>query len=80
MSVLNVEKPAFMAEEDIAIFEDAVGKFFDEHASEATVATWRKNHCVDRDMWTKAGRRACSASPRPSNTAAPAATTGTRSC
>jgi acyl-CoA dehydrogenase len=55
MSVLNVEKPAFMAEEDIAIFEDAVGKFFDEHASEATVATWRKNHCVDRDMWTKSG-------------------------
>ena len=55
MSVLNVEKPAFMAEEDIAIFEDAVGKFFDEHAPEATVAKWRKNHCVDRDMWTKAG-------------------------
>jgi acyl-CoA dehydrogenase len=55
MSVLAVEKPAFMAEEDIAIFEDAVGKFFDEHAPEATVATWRKNHCVDRDMWTKAG-------------------------
>ena len=55
MSVLNVEKPAFMAEEDIAIFEDAVGKFFDEHAPETTVAKWRKNHCVDRDMWTKAG-------------------------
>jgi len=55
MSVLNVEKPAFMAEEDIAIFEDAVGKFFDEHAPESTVAKWRRNHCVDRDMWTKAG-------------------------
>lgn len=55
MGVLAVEKPAFMAEEDIAIFEDAVGKFFDEHATESTVATWRKNHCVDRDMWTKAG-------------------------
>ncbi|MBO9557830.1 MAG: acyl-CoA dehydrogenase family protein [Caulobacter sp.] len=55
MGVLGVEKPAFMAEEDIAIFEDAVGKFFDEHAPEETVAKWRKNHCVDRDMWTKAG-------------------------
>lgn len=55
MGVLAVEKPAFMAEEDIAIFEDAVGKFFDEHAPESTVAKWRKNHCVDRDMWTKAG-------------------------
>ena len=50
MSVLDVEKPAFMAEEDIAIFEDAVGKFFDEHAPENVVATWRKNHCVDRAM------------------------------
>ena len=56
MGVLNVEKPAFMAEEDIAIFEDAVGKFFDEHASEAVVATWRKNHVVDREMWNTAGR------------------------
>jgi acyl-CoA dehydrogenase len=56
MGVLNVEKPAFMAEEDIAIFEDAVGKFFDEHAPEAVVATWRKNHVVDREMWNKAGR------------------------
>jgi len=56
MGVLQVEKPAFMAEEDIAIFEDAVGKFFDEHAPEAVVATWRKNHVVDREMWNKAGR------------------------
>jgi acyl-CoA dehydrogenase len=55
MSVLDVAKPAFMAEEDIAIFSDAVGKFFDEHAPEAVVATWRKNHVVDRDMWTKSG-------------------------
>jgi acyl-CoA dehydrogenase len=56
MGVLNVEKPAFMAEEDIAIFEDAVGKFFDEHAPEHVVATWRKNHVVDREMWNTAGR------------------------
>ena len=55
MGVLDVAKPAFMAEEDIAIFEDAIGKFFDEHAPEAVVATWRKNHVVDRDMWTKSG-------------------------
>ncbi len=55
MSVLDVAKPALMAEEDITIFEDAVGKFFDEHAPESVVATWRKNHCVDRAMWNKAG-------------------------
>ena len=56
MGALNLEKPAFMAEEDIAIFEDAVGKFFDEHAPESVVATWRKNHVVDREMWNTAGR------------------------
>jgi acyl-CoA dehydrogenase len=56
MGVLDVEKPVFMAEEEIAIFEDAVGKFFDEHAPEAVVATWRKNHVVDREMWNTAGR------------------------
>ncbi len=55
MGVLDVEQPAFMAEEEITIFADAVGKFFDEHAPEVVVATWRKNHVVDRAMWTKAG-------------------------
>ncbi|MDG2521651.1 acyl-CoA dehydrogenase family protein [Caulobacter segnis] len=55
MGVLQVERPAFMAEEDMVIFEDAVGRFFDEHAPESTVARWRENGVVDREMWTKAG-------------------------
>ena len=50
MGVLDVEKPAFMAEEDTAIFEDAVGKFFDEHAPESVAATWRRNHVVDHRL------------------------------
>ena len=29
MSVLNVERPDFMAEEDLRMFEDSVGKFFE---------------------------------------------------
>ena len=29
MSVLNVDRPDFMAEEDIRMFEDSVIKFFD---------------------------------------------------
>ncbi len=55
MSVLDAPRPSFMQDEEIRMFEDAVGKFFDQHAPEETVATWRKNKVVDRDMWTKAG-------------------------
>jgi acyl-CoA dehydrogenase len=55
MSVLNIEKPAFMAEEEIVIFEDALGKFFDAHAPESRVAKWREDGVVERAMWTEAG-------------------------
>ena len=55
MSVLNVERPDFMAEEEIRMFEDMVGKFFEQHAPPETVDRWREQHCVDRDMWDKAG-------------------------
>ncbi len=55
MSVLNVERPDFMAEEEIRMFEDMVGKFFEQHAPPETVDKWREQHCVDRDMWDKAG-------------------------
>jgi len=47
MGVLDVEKPAFPAE-DIAIFQDAGGRIFDEHAPESMAATWRGGHVVDR--------------------------------
>jgi acyl-CoA dehydrogenase len=55
MPVLDVERPAFMAEEDLNIFRDAVGKFFDEHATPEDNARWRANGVVDRDLWNKAG-------------------------
>lgn len=55
MPVLDVERPSFLAEEDLNIFESAVGKFFDEHARPEDTARWRENGIVDRDMWTKAG-------------------------
>jgi acyl-CoA dehydrogenase len=55
MSVLNVERPDFMAEEDIRMFEDMTAKFFEQNATPETVDKWRANHCVDREMWTKAG-------------------------
>lgn len=56
MSVLDVETPAFMAEEDLVIFRDAVGKFFDEHATPEDNKRWRENGVVDRELWTKAGQ------------------------
>ena len=55
MPALNVERPAFLAEEELNIFEDAVGRFFEEHAPPETTARWREQGVVDRDMWTKAG-------------------------
>jgi acyl-CoA dehydrogenase len=54
MSALQVERLSALAEEDIVIFEDAVGKFFDEYASEARVAKWREDGIVERSMWTQA--------------------------
>ncbi|MFZ5669606.1 MAG: acyl-CoA dehydrogenase family protein [Pseudomonadota bacterium] len=56
MGVLNLERPAVLAEEDIVIFEDAVGKFFDEHAPESRVARWREEGIVERAMWTEAAQ------------------------
>ena len=38
MAGLNVERPAFMAEEELNIFEDAAGRFFEEHATPETTA------------------------------------------
>jgi acyl-CoA dehydrogenase len=55
MPVLDVERPAFLAEEDLNIFEAAVGRFFDQHAAPRAVARWRENGVVDRDLWFKAG-------------------------
>ncbi len=54
MSALQVERLPALAEEDIVIFEDAVGKFFDEYAPEARVAKWRDDGIVERSMWTQA--------------------------
>ncbi len=54
MGVLQVEKPAFMAVEELNIFEDAVGRFFDQHAGPAQVQKWREAGIVERELWFKA--------------------------
>ncbi len=53
MSALQVEKPDWMTE-DLDIFSDAVGKFFEKELS-PHVEKWEKNEIVDRDAWYKAG-------------------------
>jgi len=55
VSALNVERPQFMQEDDIRMFEDQVARFFDQHATDEAISRWRDNHVVDREMWTLAG-------------------------
>ena len=43
MSVLNVERPDFMAEEEIRMFEDSVVRFFEQSAPPERVEKWRKD-------------------------------------
>ena len=54
MPPLTLERPDFMREEDIVLFEDSVGKFFDAHAPESRVAKWREAGVVERAMWSEA--------------------------
>ncbi|TNE34798.1 MAG: acyl-CoA dehydrogenase [Alphaproteobacteria bacterium] len=55
MPVIEVPQPEFMEDEEIAIYKDAVGKFFDQHADAKRVESWRENGQVDREFWTEAG-------------------------
>ncbi|MBU7579210.1 MAG: acyl-CoA dehydrogenase family protein [Porphyrobacter sp.] len=56
MSVLNVPQPAFMEDEEIAIFADAVGKFYQQHAPQKRVEKWREDGQVEREFWREAGQ------------------------
>ena len=55
MPVIDVPDPEFMADEEIAVFRDAVGKFFDQHAPEKRVEKWRADGMVERAFWEEAG-------------------------
>src|SRR5213595_4359015 len=55
MSVIDVEKPEFMAIEELALLESMAGRFCDRHATPADVERWRANGSVERDLWNKAG-------------------------
>ncbi|WP_416830797.1 MAG: acyl-CoA dehydrogenase family protein [Erythrobacter sp.] len=55
MPVIDVPQPEFMRDEEIAIFADAVGKFYQQHAPEKRVQKWRDEGQVERDFWREAG-------------------------
>lgn len=55
MSAINLEKPAFLADEELTLFETTVRRFINDQATPADVERWRRNGCVERQLWLKAG-------------------------
>ena len=56
MPVIDVPQPAFMEEEEIAIFADAVGKFLrPARPAEKRIEKWREDGQVEREFWREAG-------------------------
>jgi acyl-CoA dehydrogenase len=55
MPVIDVPQPEFMEDEEIAIFADAVGKFYRSAAPEKRVQKWREEGMVERAFWNEAG-------------------------
>ncbi|MEM6627307.1 MAG: acyl-CoA dehydrogenase family protein [Pseudomonadota bacterium] len=53
-SPLNTPTPNWRKDEDMAIFTDAVGQFFERECI-PHVETWNKQGFVDTDVWKKAG-------------------------
>jgi len=56
MPVIDVPDPEFMQDEEIAVFRDAVGKFFDQHAPQKRIEKWREDGMVERAFWEEAGQ------------------------
>ncbi|MEM6907788.1 MAG: acyl-CoA dehydrogenase family protein [Pseudomonadota bacterium] len=55
MPVIDVPQPAFMEDEEIAIFADAVGKFYQDKAPQKRIEKWREDGQVERAFWHEAG-------------------------
>ena len=53
-SPLDVETPTWRQDEEISIFSDAVGQFFERECA-PHVEDWRKQGYVPREMWKTAG-------------------------
>ncbi len=55
MPVINIPQPEFMNDEEISIFADAVGKFYQDKAPQKRIEKWRDDGQVERDFWREAG-------------------------
>ncbi len=56
MTTINVPKPDFMQDDSLTAFENAAGRFFEQHASPERIATWREAGLVEREFWREAGQ------------------------
>lgn len=52
---LEFSQPAYMADEELTMFHDAVGKFLDQHAPAERMEKWREAGQVERAFWREAG-------------------------
>ena len=55
MPVINIPQPEFMNDEEISIFADAVGKFYQDKAPQKRIEKWREDGQVEREFWREAG-------------------------
>ncbi|MBC7986549.1 MAG: acyl-CoA dehydrogenase family protein [Sphingomonadaceae bacterium] len=56
MTAIDVPEPAFMQDEDVRMFHDAVGTFLDRAVDEKRIAQWRADGQVEREFWREAGQ------------------------
>ncbi len=65
MAALDIERPDFLAEDEIVIFAKSVERFFEEHAPPGRIETWRADGIVERAFWREAGEAGllCLAAP-----------------
>ena len=56
MSAIQLKKPAFLDNDELAVLETMAGRFIERHATPLDVERWRANGAVERDLWLKAGK------------------------
>ncbi|MET0377206.1 MAG: acyl-CoA dehydrogenase family protein [Rhizorhabdus sp.] len=55
MSAMIFPEPDYMADEEIRMFHDSVGRFLDQSVDEKRVDSWRAAGQVERGFWREAG-------------------------
>jgi acyl-CoA dehydrogenase len=55
MSSMSFPEPDYMADEEIRMFHDSVGRFLDQSVDQKRIAKWREDGQVEREFWREAG-------------------------